>query len=59
MIEEHARLLLRERVVACRGKAGELLVRAHSATSPEVADELVTIALQWLVLAKRLEARAD
>jgi hypothetical protein len=50
---------LPERVAACRDKAGDLLARAHSVRSPEIADELVTIALQWLVLAKRLEGRTD
>jgi hypothetical protein len=51
------RLPLPERVAAFRTKAGDLLARAHSVTSPEVADELVTIALQWLVLAKQLESK--
>jgi hypothetical protein len=50
---------LPERAIACRTKAGDLLARAHSVTSPEIADELVAIALQWLVLAKRLESKRD
>jgi hypothetical protein len=52
-----SRLPLPERIAACRVKAGDLLARAHGVSTPEVADELVTIALQWLMLAKQLENR--
>jgi hypothetical protein len=59
MNDELNRLPVPQRAVACRTKAGAVLARAHSVTSPEIADELVTLALQWLVLAKQLESKRD
>jgi hypothetical protein len=59
MNDELSRLPAPERAVACRTKAGNLLARAPSVAPPEIADELVTIALQWLVLAKQLESKRD
>jgi hypothetical protein len=59
MVDLLSGLPVRERAVACRTRASDLLARAHQVTSPDVADQLVTIALQWLVLAKQLESRPE
>jgi hypothetical protein len=53
--DQLSRLRMPERAIACRTKASDLLARAPTVSSSDVADQLVTIALQWLVLAKQLE----
>jgi hypothetical protein len=56
MNDEFESLPIRERAFACRTKASELLAQAESA-SPEIGDELRTLATQWLMLAEKLESK--
>jgi hypothetical protein len=59
MKDELSSLPVPERALACKAKANELLAGAQGVVSPEIKDELVTIALQWLALAVKLESRRD
>lgn len=44
-----------ERVAFYRRKASELMARAEEMKSPEIGTELRALALQWLLLAERVD----
>jgi hypothetical protein len=56
-MDQLGQLPVPKRAIACRVKAGQLLSRAER-VAPEIAGELRTIALQWLMLARQIESKA-